>query len=231
MDLREIENVNPWKHWYYISKANAILRLLPSDKSTFHEVTDVGAGSSFFSQYLSGHMPTSKFFCVDPNYNIPMEKVSSNITRLQHFSSRDTDLFLFMDVLEHVEDDLGLLLEYITLAKLGTKVIITVPAFMSLWSSHDEYLGHFRRYRRAQLERLVLSAGLKIESSHYLFSTLLPIVFFLRRFGYRKNSGSNMSKLPSVINSILLRIHQFEHRYVKNPFFGLSVVLVANKDN
>ena len=77
----------------------------------------------------------------------------------------------------------------------------------------------------------MLSAGLKIESSHYLFSSLLPMVYLLRRFGYRKNSGSNMSELHPVINSILLQMHLFEHRYVKNPFFGLSVVLVANKDS
>lgn len=231
MDLRELENVNPWKHWYYISKAEAILRLLPSDKAIFHEVTDVGAGSAFFSQYLSKYMPASKFFCVDPNYSTSSQTISSNITQLQQFTSQHTDLFLFMDVLEHVENDIALIREYIDGAKVGAKIVITVPAFMSLWSNHDVYLGHYRRYRKAELEEVVVSAGLQIESSHYLFSSLLPIVFFLRRFGYRKNSGSNMSELPRSINSILLRIHQLEHRYIKNPFFGLSVVLVANKNS
>jgi hypothetical protein len=102
MDLRELENVNPWKHWYYIAKASAILRLLPSDKTIFHEVTDVGAGSTFFSQYLSKHMPASEFVCVDPNYSTPSKKISDNIVLLQEFDGRNTDLFLFMDVLEHV---------------------------------------------------------------------------------------------------------------------------------
>ena len=229
MDLRELENVNPWKHWYYLAKAEAILRLLPSDKSNFQEVTDVGAGSTFFSQYLSIHMPASNFICVDPNYNSPSETISRQITMLQQIDSHRSDLFLFMDVLEHVEDDLALLLEYLENAKAGAKVVITVPAFMSLWSIHDVYLGHFRRYRKSDLEKVVASAGLEIESSHYLFSSLLPVVYFLRRLGYRKNSGSNMTELPRTINSILLRIHQFEHRYIRNPFFGLSVVLVAKK--
>ena len=100
---------------------------------------------------------------------------------------------------------------------------------MSLWSSHDVYLGHFRRYRRSELEKVVASAGLKIESSHYLFSSLLPVVYLLRRLGYRKNSGSNMTEMPRSVNSILLRIHQFENRFIRNSLFGLSVVLVANK--
>jgi hypothetical protein len=229
MDLRELENVNPWRHWYYIAKASAILRLLPSDKTIFHEVTDVGAGSTFFSQYLSKYMPASKFVCVDPNYSTPSKKISDNIILLQEFNGRGTDLFLFMDVLEHVENDLALLVQYIENAKVGAKVLITVPAFMSLWSNHDVYLGHFRRYRRAELEELVISAGLQIESSHYLFSSLLPVVFLLRRFGFKKKNGSNMSELPRAINSVLLQIHQLEHRYIRNPFFGLSIVLVASK--
>ena len=229
MDLRELENVNPWGHWYYLAKAEAILRLLPSNRTSFKEVTDVGAGSTFFSQYLSKYIPAGNFICVDPNYSKPSQTISSQIIMLQQFDSRHSDLFLFMDVLEHVEDDLALLLEYVEEAKAGAKVVITVPAFMSLWSTHDVYLGHFRRYRKSDLEKLVTSAGLEIETSHYLFSSLLPVVYFLRRLGYRKNSGSNMTELPRSINSILLRIHQFEHRYIRNPFFGLSVVLVAKK--
>ena len=229
MDLKELENVNPWKHWYYLAKAQAILRLLSSDKANFKEVTDVGAGSTFFSQYLSKHMPASNFICVDPNYSDPSQTISSQVTMLQQFNSRDSDLFLFMDVLEHVEGDLALLLEYTEKAKVGAKVVITVPAFLSLWSAHDVYLGHFRRYRKPDIEKLVTSAGLEIETSHYLFSSLLPVVYFLRRLGYRKNSGSNMTELPRSVNSVLFRIHQFEHRYIRNPLFGLSVVLVANK--
>ncbi len=229
MDLRELENVNPWKHWYYLAKAEAVLRLLPSDKTKFKEVTDVGAGSTFFSQYLSKYMPACNFVCVDPNYSEPCQAISSQISMLQQFDSRHSDLFLFMDVLEHVENDLALLLEYLEEAKVGAKIIVTVPAFMSLWSAHDVYLGHFRRYRKPDLENLVTSAGLEIEASHYLFSLLLPVVYLLRRIGYRKNSGSNMTELPRTLNSILLRIHQFEHRYIRNPFFGLSVVLVAKK--
>jgi 2-polyprenyl-3-methyl-5-hydroxy-6-metoxy-1,4-benzoquinol methylase len=229
VDLRELENVNPWEHWYYLAKAEAILRLLPSDKTIFREVTDVGAGSTFFSQYLSKYMPGAEFICVDPNYSSSSQKFSSNITMLQQFDSRHSDLLLFMDVLEHVEDDLALVLDYIENAKVGAQVVITVPAFMSLWSSHDVYLGHFRRYRRSELEKVVASAGLKIQSSHYLFSSLLPVVYLLRRLGYRKNSGSNMTELPRSINAILLRIHQFENRFIRNSLFGLSVVLVANK--
>ena len=51
-----------------------------------------------------------------------------------------------MDVLEHVSDDVGLVREYAKRAKPGTRFVVSVPAFMWLWSGHDVFLEHHRRY-------------------------------------------------------------------------------------
>jgi hypothetical protein len=51
-----------------------------------------------------------------------------------------------MDVIEHVEDDVGLVREYANKVAPGTRFITTVPAFMWLWSGHDVFLEYFRRY-------------------------------------------------------------------------------------
>lgn len=229
MDLREIESVNPWRHWYYLAKASAVEGLLNSDLLRPLEVIDVGAGSAFFSQYLSDLFPQSRFTCIDPNYEKPVEKITERVTLVQEYENQNADLFMFMDVLEHVPNDLSFLKNYIDQSKAGTRVLITVPAFMALWSQHDVYLGHYRRYRKKEVIALAQAAGLHVEKSFYLFSTLLPLLFLVRKFGYRKTQGSNLAEVPKLLNWLLLKIHLIEHKFVRNPYFGLSIAMLAVK--
>lgn len=231
MDLRELENVNPWTHWYYQSKASAVKALLAPSFGDISRVADIGAGSTFFSQFLSQHMPNTHFTCVDTSYTKPFERVSPNLELLQTFRDQQANLYIFMDVLEHVESDAQLLREYLETAEIGTRVLITVPAFMSLWSEHDVFLGHFRRYRRREVIALVEQMGLEVQKSHYLFSSFLPVIFLMRKLGYRKNKGSNMAEVSKSLNYLLKKIHNFEHKFIKNPFFGLSVILYATKSS
>src|SRR3546814_19735603 len=64
-----------------------------------------------------------------------------------------------MDVLEHVEDDAGLLRTYLDKAPPQAQAVITVPAFQFLWSHHDVFLEHHRRYTLKTLSRVVERAG------------------------------------------------------------------------
>jgi hypothetical protein len=84
------------------------------------------------------------------------------------------DLVLLLDVLEHVQDDTIFLTDIIKryLSK-GDKVLLTVPAFQSIYGYHDVKLGHYRRYNLQELGSLAMSGGLKTISSGYLFASLL----------------------------------------------------------
>ena len=86
------------------------------------------------------------------------------------------DLVLLLDVLEHVRED-GEFLDEIADRYLSNAghLIVTVPAFPLLYSSHDEFLAHFRRYTRKELTRLVQDTNLSCIRSGYLFLSLLPI--------------------------------------------------------
>ncbi len=64
------------------------------------------------------------------------------------------DMVLLMDVIEHLEDDLGFLQASLTHLKPGGIVVINVPAHMSLHSKYDRVAGHKRRYSRGQLRSL-----------------------------------------------------------------------------
>jgi SAM-dependent methyltransferase len=65
------------------------------------------------------------------------------------------------NVLEHIEDDTAALASMGALCRPGGHVIVLVPAFDFAMSSFDRRLGHFRRYRRSELEAKLQAAGLE----------------------------------------------------------------------
>src|SRR3546814_13128694 len=80
-----------------------------------------------------------------------------------------------MDVLEHVEDDAGLLRTYLDKAPPQAQAVITVPAFQFLWSHHDVFLEHHRRYTLKTLSRVVERAGAVPLRMHYYYGTIFPL--------------------------------------------------------
>jgi len=57
-----------------------------------------------------------------------------------------------LDVLEHVDDDLGSFRALAQLLRPGGHLFVTVPAYPSLWSRHDDLHHHKRRYDKARLQ-------------------------------------------------------------------------------
>ncbi len=83
------------------------------------------------------------------------------------------------DVLEHVEDDFAYIRSIRNYLRPGGTVYITVPAFEWLWSQEDVFAGHYRRYTRRSLSRVLKEAGLQVKFVTCFFSILpLPILIF-----------------------------------------------------
>jgi hypothetical protein len=85
---------------------------------------------------------------VEPGYpeDRDEERMGKPLLFPRSVDQSDADLVLLMHVIEHVEDDVGLVREYADKVAPGTSFITTVPAFMWLWSGHDVFMEHFRRY-------------------------------------------------------------------------------------
>jgi hypothetical protein len=64
------------------------------------------------------------------------------------------DTLLYIDVLEHIEDDRGELQRAISFLRPGGRLIVLSPAHQWLFSEFDRAIGHFRRYTRAGLNAL-----------------------------------------------------------------------------
>jgi len=237
MDLKEEQVLGELaeKHWYYRSKSSALLKLVAPLQP--RKILDVGAGSGLFSKYLLSHTSAASAWCIDPFYQEEMDvsHVGKPIRFRRHCGTTDADLVLMMDVLEHVEDDLALLEEYVEKAPSGTRFLITVPAFQFLWSHHDEFLGHKRRYALSDVIDLMARAGLAVEQRAYYFGVIFPLVVAVRvanrLFGWGGNSPrSDLKQHGPLINSFLSLICRAELPFFRfNRIAGLSVFCRACK--
>lgn len=239
MDLKE-ENLikgDIIEHWYY----NVKYRLLKRNLKTFtiHSLADIGAGSGFFSKQLLADLKIREAWLIDIHYGEDGDQTvnESVIHYRKHPDALKADWILMMDVIEHIEDDFGFLLDFVERSLKGSRFFITVPAFQFLFSGHDIYLEHFRRYTLKELESLCARAGLRVEFGHYYFAALFPLVALVRlvkRFFSavgKRESKSEMSDRNPLFNGILKVIHIMELPFARwNRFFGLTAVVVCRKD-
>ena len=237
MDLKETNILGDaiGDHWYYQSKSKAMTQL--TTNLEISKVLDVGAGSGYFSRCLLEQTSATEAVCIDPNYETDSDDLVDNKALFfrRSIDKSDADLVLFMDVLEHVDDDVGLLKEYIKKVKSGTYFLVTVPAFQSLWSSHDVFLEHRRRYRLAEIENTARASGLEILHGNYYFGLLFPIVMIMRKLEKlnskkEEDMKSQLRLHNPFVNSALSKICDAELNFFKyNRFAGLSAFLLAKK--
>src|SRR5689334_3745073 len=172
MDVKELDILGNRieQHWYYIVKGNALLQFLQGYQP--REVLDIGAGSGIFSKRLLEAGVCRRAVCVDPAYEGDRTEMhcGRQLAFLRHVECVTQDLILMMDVIEHVDDDVGFIRAYTDRMPRGGVLLVTVPAFRFLWSGHDVFLEHKRRYTMAGLHRTIRKAGLDVIRSQYFFS-------------------------------------------------------------
>lgn len=238
MDLKEEQAIggDPAKHWYYIAKGRAIKSMLGS--ANVDSVLDVGAGSGVFSRQLVGEGFARRAICVDPNYSEEQIRQSEDprIMRVRSAPRTGAPLVLMIDVIEHVDDDVGLVSLYAEAAPPGARFLISVPAFDFLWSSHDDFLEHRRRYTADELLYVVTRAGLELVDTRYFFGLLFPAVAALRLAdralkGEKGETASALKAAPKWLNDALVAVHDFERAalFPVNRFAGVTAFCLARK--
>lgn len=234
MDVKEAQLLrgHAADHWYYRSKALAVERLLAGQHSRV--ILDVGAGSGFFSRYLIGQSLADEAWCIDINYDQESDIVENgrNIHFRRSVSDLSADLVLLMDVLEHVDDDAGLLRETMSNAAPNATFLVSVPAFQFMWSGHDVFLEHKRRYTLRGIERVVESAGLRVQRGCYFYASIFPAAMAVRLprnvFGGVHRPTSDLRSYSPFVNTTLNAILRAELPFFRfNRLFGLTAFCVA----
>lgn len=143
---------------------------------------DVGSGDGWLATLVAGQLPEgSEVRCWDTNYTAAdLDELRGAAPASLTFSAEPPDgtfdVISMLDVIEHVEDDerfvRGVLDGH---ARVGTSVIVTVPAHQRLFSEHDVALRHFRRYSPRGARDLLERCDLEVLTEGGLFAALLPL--------------------------------------------------------
>jgi SAM-dependent methyltransferase len=227
------------KHWWFVARRQLLLRVLDTfnRQGNSNKVLDAGCGTGFMLNYLTrfGEVKGMEFSSDARAYareNFNGEIKECSLPNSVPFTSNSFTMIVALDVIEHVEDDRSTVDALIDLVEPGGILLVTVPAFMILWSDHDVVHQHFRRYRIKELRDLFDSDKVDIKYSTYFNFFLFPLVLaarFVNKFTGRVGSDADMPL--GIVNLVLKKIFQLEKILI--PLFsfpfGVSCLLVARK--
>lgn len=179
MDLKEADQENTQRHPWETARLKALRGIIASSCFDGMKVLDIGCGDAFVARGLFTGIARRSITAVDTNLTREwierLSRCTDGITFRRTLPDPSPfDMVLLLDVMEHVDNDRRFLRGIVD-RHLGARgaVMITVPAFQSLFSAHDRALGHYRRYRLQELVQVAGDCGLKVRRSGYLFSSLL----------------------------------------------------------
>jgi SAM-dependent methyltransferase len=143
------------------------------------------------------------------------------------------DLICSTDVLEHIAAEQEALRELWRVAKPHGVLLLTVPAYMWMWTEEDDNLHHQRRYTRPRLRQAVERAGWKPEIATYFNTFLLPPIA-LSRLLPRKSRGDqgDLDRTPAFLDGPFSRLMRAEARLIRAGVSlpaGVSVGVVCRK--
>lgn len=223
--------------WWFVAKSRLVEKLVRSWFPEGGDFLDVGCGTganlerarAVTGGYWVGLDDSAKAvgFCSERGQEFLLRGAAERLP----FASDSFDGVLALDLLEHLSDDFAAADEIIRVLKPGGRVIVTAPAYQTLFGSHDEALGHFRRYGIDQVERLFDELEL-IRSGHFFgihLPLMAPVRFWQRFFG--KGDATISYHWPRPLNAIMLAASRVELMMLdRRPLpFGTTIFLVAEK--
>ncbi|MBN8219216.1 MAG: methyltransferase domain-containing protein, partial [Spirochaetes bacterium] len=155
-------------------------------------ILEVGAGSGNLSRVLL-ETGIRDLVCLEPSLNLHpalqnavasdprCECRAETLAQLPPSYEGRFDTVLYINVLEHIEDDAGELVRAARFLKSGGQLGIFVPALRWLYGTNDRAVGHFRRYQKPDLGAAVQAAGFHVTRLHYFdVAGVLPWWFLFR---------------------------------------------------
>ena len=155
------------------------------------------------------------------------------------FADASFDLVTALDVVEHLDDDLGALREIGRVLRPGGHLLMTVPAHRFLWGDQDEVNMHKRRYVAAEVRDRLNAAGFQVQRVSYINAFMFPpiaAIRWLRRLEHRLRPRTTQQSdfrypAPRPVNFLLASIFGAEAPIVRrvNLPIGVSILALASK--
>jgi SAM-dependent methyltransferase len=173
------------RHWWYRGRRTVLQRVIADLRLPARaRILDAGCGSGRNMVEFARHGTVTGVELSETSVCLARarkagEVIEGSVLEMP-FDSDSFDLAASLDVIEHLEDDLGALRELRRVVAPGGSLLVTVPAYQWLWSGHDVINHHHRRYTRRSLQHVGERAGWEQVRTTYFNSLLLPVAILLR---------------------------------------------------
>lgn len=225
------------EHWWWRAREATITRVLRrhSPPTGWRTVLDVGCGDGLLFDRLSeiaeqveGVEPDTRL--LDPD-GFHRDRIHVTPFDDSFQPGKRYDLILMLDVVEHLPEPVEALRHARRLLAPGGFLVITVPAFMLLWTNHDRVNEHRIRYTRQTFAAIAREAGLRIATQRYLFQWTFAAKLLQHLFEPWTNAPASTPSIPPAwLNSALLQWSKLENRIASRlPIpFGSSLLVIAH---
>ena len=229
------------RHWWYVGVRREVERSLeavPAGRSDRVKILDAGCGTGGLLANL--RTPAWKVGLEISFEGVRLARSRGLTTIVQGsvsalpFADSSFDAVVSIDVLCHSRvQERQALDEAARVLKPRGLLLAQVPAFDFLRGEHDAAVWTKRRYRRAEVSRLVSDAGFHLRRSGYRNALLFPAAavarLFRKRDVSRERARSDVRPVPRIVNALLSGVLAIERRFRGSFPFGLSVFCVAEK--
>ncbi len=203
-------------------------------------ILEVGAGTGTITKKLLDRRPGCHVVAIEPATNLwtqltdtvgnnPQVDLLPGTLADNEWSpelARTFDTALYLNVLEHIEDDGAELTAATECLRPGGHVLVFVPAMPRLYSKLDRHAGHYRRYTRKTLKAAADAAGLEIQKLVYFdVVNALPYWLVYTLGGREKITASS----GWLFDKVLVPLSRFFQSIVPSPPAGKNLVMIARK--
>jgi SAM-dependent methyltransferase len=238
-------------HWWYIGRRTVLMPLIhtlvPAGEG--RKLVDIGCGAganvaAFADSYECVGIDISEELIVAGRRRFPgVQFLTGDAPADLGRHAGNADVFLLMDVIEHIPDDHGYFARIFNAAKEGAVFVVTVPAGPALWSPHDVAVGHQRRYTPETLAALWADLPAQQLLLDHFNSHLYPLIRAARVLTNRigrgaGGSGTDFVMPPAAINRCLAWVMGSEKgalmaalqgRHARAYRRGVSLVAIVRK--
>jgi SAM-dependent methyltransferase len=234
------KEVEEWHWWYQVRRDILDLKLrgLALDPARA-QLLDVGCGTGGASLVLSKYGRVTGLDRAPASFAISMDRPYTNrvVARFGDtlpFAEDTFDVVCALDILEHLDDDLGGARELYRVTRPGGHAILFAPAFQFLWGYNDVFSHHKRRYEKRGLADVIARAGFDVAESGYFNMVLFAPTLaarLLQRLMPKLTDGMEHSTRPSRWNGVLARIFRMELPRLQNGGMplGTSTYCIGQK--
>jgi len=227
-----------FRHWWFRGRSKVIdsfLRTHSKNKATTN-ILEIGSG---FGALLPVLTQAGSVDLVEPYRRAYPSLRKAEVNKIYDidnfpfkYPKKKYDIVCLFDVLEHIKADQETLkVIQKKLLKKNGKCLFTVPAFMWLYSRHDQTHGHYKRYDRTSIKKMLKLAGYKKIRISYFMTLLFPLAVIERTLEKHRAKDASMRVPGSMLNTLFYLIFSLESVFIGkiNFPYGLSIIVMAEK--